>query len=251
MQSVEALHPATGALETLIVTWQNPKTRTYYRIGVLAHDAQGDTYTFEYVDGVDSVADFTPLVGLESTSAIHTSTKLFPVFAERIMDDRRPSFDEWLRALHTDKHASPMEILARSHGKRGSDTLQLFSLPEPLPDGRAQDKFFVHGVRHLIGASDRIDTLDPGQGLDVIDDASNVVDSRALIVAADGTKLGWVPGPLLSYVHSLRNSEGWRCTAVQTNPASSGSHQRLLVQVEGTYPAGQNMLEDFLASPSL
>jgi len=237
-------------LETLIVTWQNPDTRTYFRIGLLRHTLE-DLYSFEYVNGIETVEDFTPLVGLEDMAAIHFSEKLFPVFAERIMDSRRPGFDAWLESLRTDRSASPMEVLARSNGKRGSDTLQMFPLATPDAEGLAQVRFFVHGIRHLPGALQRVDGVSAGQALHIVDDSTNEVDPRALIVAADGGGLGWVPGPMLSYVRILRDSSHWKCEIEQVNPVSAGPHQRLLVVVEGEAPERSALIDSLLDSPSI
>jgi hypothetical protein len=250
MQSSETttiVEPVT----TLVVTWQNPETRTYYRIGLLKHDLPKDVYTFEYVAGIESVEDFSPLVGLEKIDTVHVSAHLFPVFAERIMDRRRPSFDEWLRDLHAEPFASPMEILARSNGKRGSDTLQLFAMPMDSGDGVSRDKFFVHGIRHLDGAEARIENIYPGEILDVVDDPANRVDQRALIVAANGEGLGWVPGPLLGYVHSIRQTKDWACVALEVNSESAGLHQRLLVEVRGSILPDVDYTKMFLDSPSI
>src|ERR1700712_1609571 len=113
----------------LVVTWQDPATRAYWRVGVLTH-SEDTGYEFEYVAGLEQVPQFVPFLGLDDPSKIYTSESLFPAFAERVMDSGRVGFDGWLQKLHMNHGASPMEILARSHGSRGTDTVQLFAVPD-------------------------------------------------------------------------------------------------------------------------
>jgi len=243
MQSVVETEAGTVRL---LVTWQSPDVRAFWRIGVLSH--LGYAYEFEYVNGVDDVPGFVPFVGLQDVKQTYASETLFPVFAERMMDTRRHGFDEWLRQLRIESGASPLEILARSNGTKGSDTIQLFAVPQVGTDGSTSCQFFVHGVRYVEGASELIDTLLPGQELTIQEHPENTWDSRALIVAKDGSKLGYIPGPLLQYVHALRGRDGCALKVVQVNPESMGSHFRLLVGVSGNLPFEFDVLASMKAS---
>lgn len=231
----------------LLVTWQSPEVRAFWRIGVLSH-SEADGYEFEYVSGVANVAGFVPFAGLQDLSRVYKSATLFPVFAERSMDPRRRGFEEWLRQLHVDSSASPMEILSRSHGTKGSDTVQLFAVPEVQPDRSTTFQFFVHGVRHVPGASERVESLRPGQELEIQEHPENTWDARALIVAKDGGKIGYIPGPLLELVHALRADGACSLKVVQVNPESMGSHFRVLVESSGRVPEDFDVLASMKAA---
>jgi hypothetical protein len=230
----------------LLVTWQDPETRAYWRIGVLSHSIS-EGYDFEYVDGVEQLDGFVPFGGLDDTRKVHHSSELFPIFAERVMDPERDGFAAWLTRLHLDPAATPMEILAKSHGSRGTDTVQLFQVPTIDDKGRTRAQFFVHGVRYFKDASARIDLLQVGQPLSIVDRPENSWDSRALLVADDGAELGYVPGPLLEYAHAIRDVGDIRVRVAAVNPESMGTHFRLLVEVEGTLEPDADLLASMMA----
>jgi len=231
----------------LLVTWQDPATRAFWRIGVLTHsDTTG--YEFEYITGIEVLDGFVPFLGLDDVRQVYRSSELFPFFAERMMDPGRVGFDAWLQRLHMEATASPMEILAKSHGSRGTDTVQLFAVPRVDDERFTATQFFVNGVRHVEGASDRIEELKPEQRLSIKEDPENDWDVRALIVTTDGAPLGFIPGPLLDYVHVLRASQSWGFEVVQVNPVEMGNHFRLLVQISGQLPADYDVLLSMKAS---
>lgn len=210
--------------DQLLVSRQDPTTRRFVRIGTLGFD--GALYTFTYEPGTAR-----PLPGLPLGST-HQSATLFPIFAERVIDPHRPERTETLANLGLPSGAGPFEVLARSGGGRTGDTYELTPLPHP---GDVSLRFLVHGIRHLT-PSERaaIDRLAPGARLSLRREPDNPVDARALLVTDDGARLGYVPGPLLEYVHEIMRAP-YELTVERVNPAAVGMHMRLLVRLDGRY----------------
>lgn len=148
------------------------------------------------------------------------------------MHPMRPDRPEALERLGLSPDASPFEVLSISGGGRTGDTYELTPLPEPGP---VELHFLVHGIRHLTPAEQgRIDLLSAGQHLRLLEEPGNPVNERALLVTDDGARLGYVPDPLLDYVHDIIRHKHSLIVA-RINPAEAGLHLRLLVSLSGTY----------------
>ncbi len=214
----------TTMLQTdeLLVSRQDADTRRYSRVGVLSFD--GESFRFAYAEGVTRAMPGLPL-GRE-----HVSETLFPIFAERMMDAHRPERAETLRALGLDSAAEPMEVLAVSGGGRTGDTYELTPLPQP---GAVHLPFLVHGIRYLEPAERAaIDDLRPGDRLELRCEEDNPANVHALLVRTDGQRLGYVPDPLLDYVHRIIEAP-YELVVQRVNPVESGMHMRLLVRLSG------------------
>lgn len=210
--------------DRLLVSRQDPTTRRFARVGTL--DFDGQRYTFTY-----DAATQRALPGLPLSKA-HSSETLFPIFAERVMDPHRPEKSETLDRLGLPAEAGPFEILAVSGGGRTGDTYELTPLPQP---GDVSLPFLVHGVRHLtVDERASIDELQPGDRLALRCEPDNPVNSRALLVTQDGDRLGYVPDPLLDYVHDIIAGEH-ELLVERVNPPVVGLHMRLLVRLRGRY----------------
>lgn len=208
----------------LLVSRQDPETNRFSRVGVLA--CHEDRYSFVYDQGVTRALPGLPL-GRE-----HVNDTLFPVFSERVMHPQRPDRVRTLEQLGLPPEAGPFEVLAVSGGRRTGDTYELTPLPEV---GEVHLPFLVHGVRHLSAAEQQsIDLLVPGQRLTLTAEPSNPVNERALLVTADGSRLGYVPDPLLAFVHSIARHE-FVLEVQQVNDVQAGLHMRLLVVLHGRY----------------
>lgn len=227
---------ATSASDQLLVTWQDPESRRYHAVGLLSRDA-GTGYRFRYLDTAATVPRFLPFLGFSDLQRDYASPHLFPLFAERVLDDARPDRIALYEALDLVSNAGPMEFLARSGGRRAGDRIEL--LPTPDIDGsRTSCLFLVHGVRHIEGASTAIGRLRQGQQLALQPEPDNPTDPDAVLVTSDGTRLGWVPNPLLGYVRAVMSTGDARLTVVRANSPEFGHHMRLLVRLEGSLPSG-------------
>lgn len=212
----------TTETQRLLVTRQDPETRKYKTVGVL--ELREETYTFEYDTGATR-----PLPGLD-LGRTHTSTSLFPVFAERVMSPMRPDQLTTLEQLDLGPDATPFEVLATSGGRRTGDTYELIPLPQPGP---VSFKFLVHGVRYLTETEQaRIDDLVPGMHLTLVPEPTNEYNDRAVLVTDAGERLGYVPDPLVEQVHRTLVHD-CTVTLVRVNPPEAGYHMRLLVRLDG------------------
>lgn len=226
------------ATSRLLVTWQEPASRAYHAVGMLYGLADG--YEFAYLRHVSEIPEFRPFLGFPHIDRRYRSPHLFPLFAERVMDPSRPDLPLWLHALALDNSASPLEVLGRSGGRRHGDTIELIPEPERASDGATSSVFLVHGVRHQPHASDRIDSLSADEVLLLVDDLDNPHNDRALLVTAtDHVPLGWVPDPLLNYVHAVRADRAHTLRVVRANGPDAGLHLRLLARIDGRITAAE------------
>lgn len=215
--------------DRLLVSRQDPKSRSFVRVGTLEFD--GQHYTFTYDDDVRRALPGLPL------GRTHSSDPLFPIFAERVKDPHRPEWTETLKHMGQPAEAGPFEVLAVSGGRRTGDTYEL----TPLPSAGAVDlPFLVHGVRHLTDDDDErraIDRLKSGERLSLRCEPENPVNDRALLVTQGGDKLGYVSDPLLDYVHAIIAGDH-ELLVERVNPPEAGMHMRLLVRLRGRYHVG-------------
>jgi len=214
----------------LLVTWRDPDTSTYRALGFLTFDDQ--TYTFAYLRKALTVAGFRPLPGLSDTSRAHTSDRLFPIFAERVISIRRPDRQTSMDALGLPVDAAPFEVLQRSGGRRVGDAIEIVPAPAAGPDGSLTVDFLVHGVRYRPPeVQERISRLQSGEELRIVPETDNELDPRALLVTdRDEIPLGYVPSPLLDVVHALN---GRTVKVLRANGPEVGFHFRLLTRATG------------------
>lgn len=230
----------------LIVSWQHPDVRAMEPVGVLSFD--GATYRFEYLERARTLDGFQPLLGFPEIGRLYESDELFPLFAQRAMDPRRPDFERYVRDLALDATSSPWEQIARSGGGREGDTLQLFPVPR-FVDGSWHCYFLASGVRYMMSKSVRIDGEDRGsyslpqledllsglkaqEPLSIHSESENNWSSFALLLAtSDGQPLGYVPHLLVEALQAPVASGAVQMAVEQVNPADAGWHMRLLVEM--------------------
>ena len=136
---------SSGMAQRLVVAWQHPVERSIDPVGFLTYD--GHIYRFTYVRNALQVKDFRPLLGFADLHRSYSSDELFPLFAQRAMDPRRPDYHRYVERLGLEGEPGPWEQITRSQGRRQGDTIQL--LPEPTLNGdELTCLFLVHGIRH-------------------------------------------------------------------------------------------------------
>jgi hypothetical protein len=239
----------------LAVAWQNPTTRAISPVAVL--DFDGQQYALAYVRRALSVDGFRPLLGFPDLHRRYESEHLFPLFAQRVMDPRRPDHERYVRRLGLGADASPWEQMTRSGGGRHGDLLQMFPEPETLPDGSMTCTFLLHGIRHvpsrplvlagreLSPAADEVErrlaALRPGDPLRLVREEGNVWNPRAVITAAaDGYPLGWVPDLLLDDLYAMSGGAPGDvdATVEQANGPDAPAHMRVLARLNARPVAG-------------
>ncbi|MPQ96461.1 hypothetical protein GB931_00690 [Modestobacter sp. I12A-02628] len=211
----------------------------FYRpVGFLGASVQDATveYTFQYLRSAVERDGFRAFLGLSDSGRVYRSEGLFPLFAERIMDPRRPEHPMFLAALDLSDEVTPLEVLARSGGQRAGDGIMLLPVPEVASDGYTHCTFLVHGMRFVPGADERAGRLSTGEVLGIRLEPGNASNPHALlIVDGGGQPLGYVPDALLDYVHAV---EGARVMVLRVNGPEVGARLRLLVRLEGRSDPG-------------
>ena len=226
-----------GLVSRLIVAWQHPVRRLITPVGLLETD--GAVYSFHYLRRAADVEDFEPFLGFPDMTVTYRADELFPLFAQRVMDPRRPDYMRYMTSLDLPQEASPLEQLARSGGRRTGDTIQLFPIPSVTPDGSTAFRFLVHGIRYVPGAEEALLTLQDGDVLSIEDEPTNEHNARAVLTTTrDGLRLGWVPDLLLDFLAVLRSHGPVTLTVDRVNGPEAPSHMRLLVLLEGSAPDG-------------
>src|SRR5262245_29591138 len=107
------------SMARLGVAWQHPRSRRIAPVGILWREAS--VYRFRYVRNIANVPDFVPFLGFPDLGAAYSSPRLFPLFAQRVMDPRRPDYGRYVATLDLARDATPWEQLARSEGRRAGD----------------------------------------------------------------------------------------------------------------------------------
>lgn len=160
------------------------------------------------------------------------------------MPRSREDYPGFLESLGLEPGADPFEVLALSEGRRQTDTIEVF--PEPiLVDGVARCRFLVHGVRHVPGAQEAIDSLAVGDQLCVVPDPQNPVDPLAVLLRdGDFHLLGWVPRYLTGLVNTPMAHLGpaaVRVVVEHTGARDGPSHLRLLCEMVADWPVGHEL----------
>lgn len=235
-----------------IAAVRHPSGLTHRRLLVTEKDAEGFyrpvgflegvsgphsvEYAFRYLRSAVERVGFRPFLGFSDPHRSYRSGGLFPLFAERIMDPRRPEHPVFLAALDLEGEVTPLEVLARSGGQRAGDGIMLLPVPEVAADGSTECLFLVHGMRFVPGADERVARLRPGDRLSLRPEYDNPANPRALFVVEDDDQpLGYVPDALLDYVHAVRDPE---VAVVRVNGPEVGSRLRLLIRLAGRVDAG-------------
>ena len=239
--------PASRSVRTaqrLVVAWQHPIDRSIDPVGFLTYD--GNVYGFSYIRNALQVKDFQPLLGFPDFRGSYRSTELFPLFAQRAMDPRRPDYQRYVERLGLDGEPGPWEQITRSQGRRQGDTIQL--LPEPVLNGdELTCLFLVHGVRHaheeprvLDGHEVRVtrqqvegalEQLVPGDRLTLALEPYNPVNPLAIMVVGATVPVGWVPNLLAEDVRSLMTKLSVTVTVQHVNGPDAPWHMRLLARL--------------------
>lgn len=242
-----------GPARRLVVAWQHPDSRSIDPVGFLSYD--GRSYRLAYIRHALQVRDFRPLFGFEDLHRSYASERLFPLFAQRVMDPRRPDYHRYVERLGLPDDASPWEQIARSQGRRQGDSIQL--LPEPtVSDGMLSCLFLVNGVRHvpdrdisLEGRSlhvtaeqveDALMRMKKGDALHLMPEPQNPVNPLAILVAAISlTPVGWVPDLLVEDLHRLlSHTAAVKVSVEHVNGPDAPWHMRLLARLTAPVASG-------------
>ena len=237
-------------MKTLFLAWLDPIQRRWYPVGRLTN--HGDEYEFRYTEGVLAAraeAGFQPLAAFPQVTATYRSPELFALFSNRLLPRSRPDYREFIEWLHIpESEVEPFVILARSGGRRATDTFEVFPEPQVDENGIAVLHFFIHGIRHSsVGAVERAETLVEGERLLLLHDLQNPFDRNALALRTGDASpgdlhlLGFCPRYLSEEVLSIirEHPERVQVEVAHVNPPPAPAQMRVLCSMQlpiGTTP---------------
>lgn len=197
-------------VHTLLVVWQDYKSRLYYHVGTLSH--YDGHYEFRYTncgsehrklkEALDN--GYMPHPAFPDIGKVYKSKVLFPAFDRRLPSPDRSDFKAIMRDLGLNESSTKMDFLQQTRGRLTNDT---YSFEQPLrreKDGYLYSSFFVHGMRHRNLPADWPTWLEINGTLDLRQEPTNPGDPHAVGVYTKGGKhLGYVPGFYSKAVYAL------------------------------------------------
>lgn len=236
------------ARRRLLVAWQHPTTRAYDLVGCLDILAGTDApYRFGYFRRAAKVDRFQPFIDLPNPAVTYTSSEVFPLFANRMTPRSRADYPQVAASVGLGSEADPFEVLARTGGKRVTDTVEVVSEPVVNPEGRLDVNFLAHGIRYIPHASAIIDDLAAGDALRVLSDVQNPHDRLAIALADRHTQtLGWIPRYLVEPIHRAANRTDWSdisVTVEHVGDRNGPPHLRLLCHLSAPWDPAHRVFE--------
>ena len=221
---------------SVYLAWQASDTKEWYVVGMLKQYLEG--FTFNYTVGAQVSAKFIPFSGMENLEKTYVSTELFPLFKNRLLSKNRPEYPRFIDWLGlAEENVSPISILGRSGGLRGTDTLQMFNRIEVNSDGSFEHIFFAHGLSHLApSALDRVLNLKKGELLYLCLDCQNSYDGNAIIIRANNPAkiVGYCPRYFTKYIGEfLRQNSSNISLYVETLSKSAPANYQLMCRLKG------------------
>jgi len=236
-----------NTLEELFVVWQDPKSSKYFPVGNLKHVSDGNEeyYEFTYIKGALKAKQYTfePFLAFPKLEETYRSKELFTFFTNRILPHSREEYNEFVESLElSPDSASEIDILARSGGRRATDSIELFAPPNinRTPNRKTsllRYFFLAHGLRHMKDCAQKlVDTLKSGDQLFIMHDCQNPADSEALVLRTqDYCCIGFLPRYLLTDCWKLirsKKDKDIRVTIEKLNPPPAPIQQRVLCRLE-------------------
>lgn len=191
----------TEHTKKLYVGWYDKIMHDWYPIGQI--EISGAGYRFQYLRGAIKARAERALVGFRGIfqfpdfHQVYESSEIFAFFSNRLLTLSRDNFDEEVARLGFDENPRslhPFDILARTSGRRATDTFEVFA-PPTLEGSHISFVFFTRGVRYL--ADDlkrRWEQEAPVEPFSIEWDQENRLYRDALLILdADNTPLGYLP----------------------------------------------------------
>lgn len=246
-------------LKSLFLAWQSPSPhRRWYPVGQLEFEHIGEQsvyYRFAYLNGAMRAAEdagFSPIDCFPDFHESYESSSLFPLFQNRVMDDKRPRFADYLDSLALlPEHREPVHILAVSGGRRRTDSFEVFPRIEPASGGHFELTFFLHGTRYCGDEALRaLSKLKTGDRLNLIHERRNHGSGEPAlrVETLQGDPIGYTPNYLVpDFRYMMENCFQKEQVWVERINASNPLDSRILLRIAGCWPEGYEamMPEDF------
>lgn len=225
---------------TFYINWQDPDTRSWQPVAKLAR--YDGLFFFGYTKGSLKSENFLPFGNMVDLKAVYVSPQLFPIFANRVMNEKRPEYRryaEW-SGLEGETQSDPLLLMARMGGARATDTLQVYPVPEKGPDGLYRTLFFSHGLGHLPeGSHVRVEHLSIGEKIFPMLDVQNPYDEHAVALRTGdpATLIGYCPRYLAADIVKLSRSTGAGLkVAIKKVNHDAPAQYRLLCEATASWP---------------
>ena len=94
----------------------------------LEHGLTG--YRFLYTRGAKTLPGFEPFTEMPRLNDVYESDELFPLFANRLLSEKRPEYQAYLTwgGFDPNDPPDPLALLAVTGGRRATDQLEVFPL---------------------------------------------------------------------------------------------------------------------------
>ncbi len=227
-------------MNTLYVAWQDPQTRRWHTIGRL--DRKDGHYCFAYTCGALASPGFTYLGRMKDKQQLYWSDALFPLFSNRLLAEKRPEYPAYLSWMGVENHPDPLDVLARSGGRRGTDQICVYPEIKPDAEGQMTLHFFAHGLRYLTPAEEEaITKLRPGDRLQLAPADDNTHDRYALLLQSeDAIRVGYCPRYLNQGLRQVQPKAPIHLEVEKINQ-DAPLQFRLLCKAVFTLPEGFNL----------
>ena len=196
-------------VQTLLVVWQDEKSRSYYHIGTLSYYSGLYEFAYTLKEGKDKLDDalkngYMIHPAFPDTTKNYRSETLFKAFDRRIPSSDRKDYNEILVDLGLHEWASKMDILRATRGRLASDT---YSFEQPLRienHNNLRSRFFIHGMRHRNLPSEWSLWVKENSALRLVQEPNNESDPYAVVVyTQNGKHLGYIPAFYSNAIFSL------------------------------------------------
>jgi hypothetical protein len=219
----------------LYVSWFNPENSFIYPVARLLERDFTPRFSFAYIMGAQTAKarGFEPFMGFDDMCAVYESDELFPLFANRLVVAAREKEREFASVLDlVPAGGDSFLALASGPGRRSTEKLELFGLPEiDRKTGSLRYHFLTRGIRHVAFGEDAVAGLSPGQELLCLADWQNPNDPHAVVLrtATPHQMVGFMPHYLGEEVARLKKAgASIRVTVERVNPSPAPRHQRLM-----------------------
>lgn len=231
--------------QALFVAWRtrDPDNPAWGPVGRLEFD--GKFYRYFYTQGAQSLPGFQPFPKMDNLDVVYESTELFPLFVNRLLSQRRPEYEAYLRwsGFGHDNPPNPLTILAVTEGQRQTDAIEVFPCPMPDGEGCYLNRFFLHGIRWAEEAGRAyVDQLQEGDQLCLRPEPTNPADPLAMAIYPLNSKerIGYAPRYLAHDIHTLQG----QCSSdvvelsVELVNKDAPLQQRVLCRMHACWPSG-------------
>ena len=246
-------------LKSLYLAWQSPSPhRRWYPVGLLEFERIGENagfYRFAYLKGAlkaDCEAGFCPIDSFPNFNRSYESAELFPLFQNRVMDDKRAGFANYLESLALPpEYREPIHILAVTGGRRRTDSFEVFPRIEPASGGHFELTFFLHGARYFgEEAMKALQTMKAGDPLKIAHEPINrgTGEPALRIETEEGVAIGYTPNYLVpDFRYMMENCIYEAELCVERINTEHPLDSRILLRIAGCWPEGYEAMipEDF------